>query len=306
MEPEARLLRYFLAVAAELNFTRAAQTLGIAQPALSAQIRQLEAQLGVRLLERTTRSVQLTDAGRVVQDRGPAALAGLADVWDAARRAGRGEAGRLRVAYSPSAGYETAPTLVSAVRNRYPGIDVTAEVLSTPEIVRAVRDGSIDVGLARMPEAGDGVRLRTVRLEPLGALVPADHPLAGRRDVDLAAIAEHPILMHPRSANPAQFDFVRELFGRSGLEPRFVERPVAFDPAQSMIRDGHAIGLVGVSSAEGLAAGLRWISLADSDAQLAMQLVLREGEISPAADRFERVAVATAAAAGWLNAPGHT
>jgi DNA-binding transcriptional LysR family regulator len=303
MEPEARLLRYFLAVAAELNFTRAAETLGIAQPALSAQIRQLEAQLGVRLLERTTRSVALTDAGRVVQERGPAALAALAEVWDAARRAGRGEAGRLRVAYTPSAGYETAPTLVSAVRDRYPGIEITAQVLPTPDIVRAVRDGSIDVGLARMPEAGDGVRLRTVRLEPLGALVPTDHPLAGRRDVDLAAVAEHPILMHPRSANPAQFDFVRALFARSSLEPRFVERPVAFDPTQSMIREGRAIGLVGASSADGPATGLRWIPLADSDARLAMELVMREGEISPAADRFERVAVATAAAARWLDAP---
>src|SRR3954470_24265126 len=109
MEPEARLLRYFLAVAGELDFTRAAERLGIAQPALSAQIRQLEAQLGTRLLERTTRSVQLTDAGRFVHERGPGALAALAEVWDAARRAGRGEARRLRVAYSPSAGYETAP-----------------------------------------------------------------------------------------------------------------------------------------------------------------------------------------------------
>ena len=302
MEPEARLLRYFLAVAAELNFTRAAASLGIAQPALSAQIRQLEAQLGVQLLERTTRSVRLTDAGRVVQERGPAALASLADVWDAARRAGRGESGRLRVAYSPSAGYETAPTLVSAVRERYPGIEVSAEVLPTPDIVRAVREGRIDVGVARMPEATDGVRLRTVRLEPLGALLPVGHPLAERRDVDLATIAQHPILMHPRSANPAQFDFVVALFARSGLEPRFVERPVAFDPTQSMIREGRAIGLVGTSSVEGLAAGLCWVPLADSGVRLAMQLVMRAGDVSPAADRFERVAVATAAAAGWLDA----
>jgi hypothetical protein len=114
VSPEARLLRYFLAVADELNFTRAAERLGIAQPALSAQIRQLEAQLGVQLLERTTRSVRLTDAGRAVHDRGPAALAALEDVWEAARRAGRGETGRLRIAYSASAGYDTAPRLVEA------------------------------------------------------------------------------------------------------------------------------------------------------------------------------------------------
>jgi DNA-binding transcriptional LysR family regulator len=303
MEPEARLLRYFLAVATELNFTRAAQTLGIAQPALSAQIRRLEAQLGVRLLERTTRFVELTDAGRVVQERGPAALAALSEVWEASRSAGRGEAGRLRVAYTPSAGYETAPTLVSAVRERYPGIEVTAEVLPTPEIVRAVRDGHYDVGLARMPQAAAGLRLRTVRREALGALVPDGHPLAARGEVDLAAIAEHAILMHPRSANPAQFDFVRALFGRAGLEPRFVERPVAFDPSQSMIREGRAIGLVGTSSVDGLAGGLRWVPLAGCDARLVIDLVMREGEMSPAADRFERVAVATAAAAGWLDAP---
>ena len=306
MEPEARLLRYFLAVAAELNFTRAAETLGIAQPALSAQIRQLEAQLGVRLLERTTRSVRLTDAGRVVQERGPAALAALAEVWDAARRAGRGETGRLRVAYTPSAGYETAPTLVSAVRERYPGIEVTTEVLPTPDIVRAVRDGRIDVGVARMPQATEGVRLRTVRREPLGALVPADHPLARRREVDLAAVAEHPLVMHPRVANPAQFDFIRALFGRAGLQPRLVERSVAFDPTQSMIREGRAIGLIGASAADGPAAGLRWVPLADSEARLVMELVIRAGEASPVADRFERVAVATAAAAGWLDAPSLT
>src|SRR5215211_7136078 len=119
MSPEVRLLRYFLAVADELNFTRAAEQLGIAQPALSAQIRRLEAQLDVRLLERTTRSVQLTDAGRIVHERGPAALAALERVWEAAQRAGRGETGRLRVAYSRSAGYQTAPAVVRAVRNRY-------------------------------------------------------------------------------------------------------------------------------------------------------------------------------------------
>src|SRR4051812_16345171 len=167
MEPEARLLRYFLAVAEELNFTRAAERLKIAQPALSAQIRRLESQLGVQLLERSTRSVKLTDAGRAVQERGPAALVALADVWEAARRAGRGELGRLRIAYSPSAGYETAPALVRAMRERYPDVELTAEVLPMPDLVQAVRDGRVEVGLARTPAPADGVRLRTVRLEPL-------------------------------------------------------------------------------------------------------------------------------------------
>jgi LysR family transcriptional regulator, benzoate and cis,cis-muconate-responsive activator of ben and cat genes len=301
MEPEARLLRYFLAVAAELNFTRAAERLQIAQSALSAQIRQLEAQLGVQLLERTTRTVRLTAAGEIVREHGPGALAALADVWEAARRAGRGELGRLRVAYSPSAGYETAPALVAAARERYPGVEVTAEVMATPDIVRAVREGRVDVGIARTPSGGDDVRLRTVRVEPLGVLVREEHPLAGRSKVTLADVAEHPILMHDRTANPGQYDLLTALFTRAGLTPRLVARPVAFDPTNRVIREGRAIGLVGISSMDGLAAGLRWVPLAESDAQVAIHLVLRERDLSPAADRFERLAVATAATNGWLG-----
>lgn len=300
MDPEARLLRYFLAVAQELNFTRAAESLGIAQPALSSQIRRLEAQLGVPLLERTTRSVQLTEAGRALQESGPAGLAALADVWEAARRAGRGEAGRLRIVYSPSAGYETAPRLVDALRARHPEVEIAAVVMSSAEIVRAVQDGDADVGIARTPIAAEGVRLRTVRLEPQGLIVPADHPLATRSHADLATAAEHPLLMHPREANPEHYDLVVEQFRRAGLNPRFVTRAMGFDPNMRAIRDGTGIALVGASSAEGLADDLRWIPVHDA-APLAVRLVLREREPTPVADRFERVAVAAAAAAGWLG-----
>lgn len=302
VSPEARLLRYFLAVADELNFTRAAERLRIAQPALSAQIRQLEAQLGVQLLQRTTRSVRLTDAGRALHERGPAALSALEDVWDAARRAGRGEAGRLRIAYSPSAGYETAPRLVEALCERHPDIEVTADVMRTPEIVRAVLDGRADVGVARTPNPADGVRLRTVRLERQGVLVPAGHVLASSSEVELSALAEHPILVHRRAANPAHHDLLLDLFRRKGLEPRLVERPVAFDPTQRLIREGRAIGLVGASSAAGIADGLSWVPLAEPAPRIEVQLVLREGEPPPVLDRFERVAVAFAATAGWLEA----
>jgi len=261
----------------------------------------------VQLLERTTRVVSLTDAGRALQRGGPAALAGLEQIWEAAQRAGRGEAGRLRVAYSASAGFETAPRLVQAVRDRYPDLEITAEMLATTaDVVRAVLDGRVQAGVARMPAAAEGVRMRTVRLERQGVLVAVDHPLAAAAELDLAAIVEHPILIHPRAANPAHHDFVVDLFHRAGLTPRLVHPPVAFDPSQRVIRDGRAIGLVGVSSATGVAAGLCWVPLADRSARLAVQLVLGAGELSPAADRFERVAVATAAAEGWATEPGRT
>jgi hypothetical protein len=106
--------------------------------------------------------------------------------------------------------------------------------------------------------------------------------------------------MHPRAANPAHFDFVSALFRDAGLQPQLAERPVAFDPTHQIIREGRAAGLVGESSAEGLPAGLRWIPLA-LPVHVEVALLVREAEPPPAADRFERLAVAHAAAAGWLG-----
>jgi DNA-binding transcriptional LysR family regulator len=298
--PEARLLRYFLAVAEEGNFTRAAARLHIAQPALSTQIRRLESQLGVRLLVRTTRVVEITEAGQAVLERGPAALAALEDVWESARRAGRGELGRLRLLYSASTGYGTVPQLVEALCDRYPQIHVGAEVMRTPDIAQAVADGRADVGVARMPAPLAGVRLRPLRQEPRGLLFSADHPLAGAEAADLAAVADYPVLVHAREANPAHYDELMELFERAGLRPEFVERPVSFDPTRRLLRGGRAVGVVGRPSAEDLADSLRWVPLTDVP-PLLVQLVLPTLAVSPPAARFEEVAQATAEREGWLT-----
>ncbi|MER5462932.1 MULTISPECIES: LysR family transcriptional regulator [unclassified Streptomyces] len=300
MIPEARLLRYFLAVAEERNFTRAAERLHIAQPSLSAQIRRLESQLGVRLLERTTRVVRLTEAGRAVQERGPAALAALFEVWDAARRAGRGELGRIRIVYSASTGYGTVPHLVESLHRHHPDIEVSAEMLRTPDIGPAVLEGRADVGIARTPEPAGGVRVRPLRWERRGILVAAGHPLAAAAPgVHPAAIAAFPVLAHPREANPAHYDELVELFRRAGVRPRLVERPVAFDPTQRVLRDAETVALVGEASADGLSPWLRWLPLAEPHDRLLVALVLPD-PAPPSAERFERVALEAAAEAGWL------
>ncbi|AYG78446.1 HTH-type transcriptional regulator BenM [Streptomyces hundungensis] len=303
MMPEARLLRYFLAVAEETSFTRAAARLHIAQPALSAQIRLLESRLGVRLLFRTTRVVRLTDAGRAVQERGAAALAALDDVWDAAQRAGRGELGRLRLVYSASTGYGTVPELVEAVRREYPEIQVSAEVLSTPDIAHAVLDGRADAGVARAAEPVPGVRLRPVRRERRGILVSREHPLAATPDgcgVTLAAVARFPVLVHGREANPGHYDGLLGLFRQAEIEPRLTERSVSFDPTQRPLRDGDAVGLVGEAVGQDQPDWLRWMPLTGVP-PLEAQLVLPEVAVTPTAARFEEAAVATARQRGWIE-----
>lgn len=299
MEPETRLLRYFLAVAEELNFTRAADKLHIAQPSLSAQIRQLETQIGVPLLRRSTRAVSLTEAGQALADRGPAALSGMEQAWESARQVGRGDVGTLRMAYPLSAGYDTAPRLVEALNDAYPRITVTIEVLPTPKILLAVRDGRVDVGIARAPAPMEGVSLQPLRHDQLGILVAADHPLATRATVELTAVAQYPVVLHPRKGHPSHYDFIVGLFTSRGLQPSVVERGIAFDLSQRFVAGGTGSTLVGQSSAVGLPNNLRWIPLAEPVA-VAVALVLPAGEHPAAVKRFHQIARTHAAAHGWL------
>lgn len=300
MDPDVRLLRYFLAVAEELNFTRAAQQLHIAQPSLSAQVRRLEAQLGVRLLHRSTRSVSLTEAGRALQEHGTRALTGLEQAWQAARDAGHGVIGTLRLAYTLSAGHDTVPRLVESMHEAHPDITVSTDVLPTPQVLVAVRDGRADAGIARTPAPLDGVRLRPLRQDPEGILVAAGHPLAGAQEVDLRTVATHPVVLHPRSANPAHHDFIRGLFASRNLHPCFVERDIAFDLSQRAITEGSAVALVGHSAAIRLPPDVHWIPLAEP-ILVTVALVLPAGDQTAITDHFTQVALAHAAAHGWLD-----
>ncbi|GGB25968.1 LysR family transcriptional regulator [Flexivirga endophytica] len=300
MEPETRLLRYFLAVADELNFTRAAKRLHIAQPTLSAQIRQLESQLGVALLRRNTRAVSLTEAGRTLADEGAMGLAAMQHAWETARQVGRGEAGTLRLAYPLSAARDTAPRLIHAVHETHPGISVTTEVVPTPTVLRSVRDGRADVGLAREARPLKGVQLQPLRRDPIGVLVATTHPLAAQETVGLAAVASRPLALHPRTANPAHHDFVLSLFTDRGLQPELLERDIAFDFNHEFIADGAATALIGRSSAHGLPAGIRWIPL-DESVTVTVMLVLPMVDRPPTSRTFEQLAIAHAREHHWVH-----
>ncbi len=300
MKPESRMLQHFLVVAEELNFTRAAGRLGIAQSALSAQIRQLERRLGTPLLTRTTRSVELTDAGRALVEHGPRALAALDLAWDAATRAGSGRPALFRLGYSPSTGYETAPRLVTLMSERYPALEITTTGMPTGRLVNEVLAGNLDAGIARMPEEHSRLRSRTIRVDRAGALVPSNHPLAGLAEVSVEQLVGVPILIHDRAANPAHYDAVLAMFAAVGRRPTLVRGPVDFDPNQRTIRSGAGIGLVGLSATAGLSQSLRWVPLSAPAPSFTVRLVLPSSNSTVAADQFERLATELAGEAGWV------
>jgi DNA-binding transcriptional LysR family regulator len=297
---DLRRLQYFVAVAQERNFTRAAERLHVAQPALSRQVRLLEQELGVELLHRTTHQFELTEAGAFLLERGPVLLDAADELWRNVRTYGTGERGGVLIAYGGSASYETAPRLVRSLTERHPGIAVTTAVKSVDEIVAGLRGGSIGLGLVRCAAQTTDLEMRTIRLERQGLLIRRDHRLASRSGVSIEDLADHPLLLHPRDANPGHYDAVLALCREQGFEPRVLLRTLSFDLAYTPVLRGEAVAVIGESSSSlGLPEELIWLPLSPP-ASFPVSLLARRHNRSPAVNRLLDAAAAICGELGWI------
>jgi len=244
MDLEPRLLRYFLAVANELHFGRAAARLYISQPSLSNQIRALERTLGTDLFVRTSRQVELTPAGRALLEEAPLALAALERAAERARLAGEGVAGAVRLGYSPMAGYETLGAILAAVEHDSPNVTVVASESFSGQIPGRVLAGELDAGLALFPEPMRGVRSELLRMEPLALLLGDGHPLAEEDPIPISRLERETLLLFPRELAPTYYDRVIAACEQAGFQPRV--KTFADPPPQAMVarlRATHEVGL---------------------------------------------------------------
>lgn len=222
---ELRQLRYFVAVAEELHFRRAAARLHMSQPPLSQQIAALETELGCRLLARTRRQVELTPAGTAFLRDARALLADLEDAASHARALGEGLSGVLRVSFVGSALFSIVPTLVQRFRQIRPGVSLELRESSTVDQLRALQSGAIDAGLVRPPlQPPPGIRLEPIAAEPTIAAVPADHPLARLRRIPLARLAAEPIVLFSREQAPGFHDLIVNRLAATGGASNIVQR----------------------------------------------------------------------------------
>ena len=296
---DLRRLQYFVAVAQERNFTRAAERLHVAQPALSRQVRLLEQELGTELLHRTTHEVELTEAGEFLLRHGPRLLSAADDLWRNVRAYGDGDRGGVVLAYGASASYETAPQLVHALAERQPEIVITTAVKAVAEIVAGVGEGSIDIGLVRCPPPTTGIDVHPVRRERQGLLLRRDHVLATQSQISVAALAGDRLLLHPREANPGHYDAVIALCREHGVEPPVALRTMSFDLGYGPIQRAEAVAIVGESSRLGLPDDLRWVPLSP-EVRLDVSFLVRSHNRSPAVDRILGTAPRVAAELGWM------
>jgi DNA-binding transcriptional LysR family regulator len=215
-EPELRHLRTFVAVAEELHFTRAAEKLHMAQQALSAQIRNLEASLEVKLFDRTTRRVELTDAGRTLLAHAMPLLASASRAWDEVARAGAGEVGQVSVSYAPTARREILPRLLREFHDRYPRLEVrTCEVWWGTE---AIIEGIADVAITRAPAPEDSDIVTVAIAESaLGVVLGSSHPLAQHDGVAVEQLGSEAIELPARRFSPDFHDLILATFRSRGF-----------------------------------------------------------------------------------------
>lgn len=218
---ELRHLRYFRAVAEELHFGRAAERLHIAQPPLSQQIMQLERELGVALLTRTTRNVELTPSGEDYLKRVVAILDAVEDAGDHARRVADGTEGRLTIGCVGSATYSLLPQLVRTIGDVLPGVDVRVrgEMLA-PAQLRALVAGAIDLALLRPPVLEPGIATETVRQDRLLAALPAGHRLAHRKRLTVADLRDEDFVAHAGAGRSVMGSVLSTACAEAGFIPR--------------------------------------------------------------------------------------
>src|SRR5262245_31720636 len=219
---EFRHLRYFVAVAEELHFGRAAARLGIAQPPLSQQIRQLEQELEVTLFTRTKRRVELTQAGHMFLDDAREVLARAERAVRTAQRAGRGEIGQLAIGFVPSADLDILPRVLSVWRTSCPDVEVTLHELLSGAQVAAQHAGTIQIGFLRLPVDETGLLIEPIQREPLLAALPRTHRLAGSPSVRLGDLAGDTMVLFTRDVAPGYYDVFIAACRRAGFTPRLL------------------------------------------------------------------------------------
>lgn len=295
---EIRQLTCFVAVAEERHFGRAAERLHMAQPALSLLIRQLEENLGARLLDRTTRRVDLTPAGQELLDRGRRVLHDLELLEADVRREGDSSAGVLRLGFAGAAAYDVVPELARAVREGLPGVTLSLRgELPSPALESGLRDGSLDAALLHPPVASPGIRHRVVGREPLVVALPVDAPLTARPSVGVGALEGLPVVAHPPGSPLHRA--AQELFLAAGLPLRIGQ--VAQDTASmlSLVAAGGGVALVPASVR---ALQLREVVYAELEGSPQIDLALAWRD----EDRSARLRAFLDVALGWVDSAGAT
>lgn len=288
MNIELRHLRYFVAVAEELHFGRAAARLNISQPPLSQQIQLLEQQVGARLLARTNRSVALTAAGKQFLADSRHILSLVNDAAARAERLHQGEAGELRIGFTSSAPFILAVSdTLSLFRQEYPDLHLQTREMNTREQLAPLSEGALDLGLLRNTPLPETLHHEVVLREPLMALIPRKHPLAQKPVVSLAELAKEPFVFFDPHVGTGLYDDILGMMRRYHLTPAITQEVGEAMTIIGLVAAGLGVSILPASFKKVQLSEMCWLPIAEEDAVSEMWLVWsKHHEQSQAAIHF--------------------
>lgn len=286
---ELRHLRYFIAVARELSFTRASAKLRIAQPALSRQVHDLEDEIGVDLLHRGPRGVSLTAEGQLFLTEAQRLIKNADEAVGKTRALARGEYGELNVGYSPMAAAGILPAALANFQEKTPGVKVTLHDLAGDELTTGLLNGSLH--LAMMAERTDmtaiGLQYEELRRYKVCVAMAPDHPLARKRSLRVAQAAAEPLVVFRRSDYSGYHTLLERVFAPRGLKPRIA---VECDSGGSLVTElevGHGIALVGEVFRQFAGKRLAYRRFSDSEESHGVGIArAAKGDVTPAGEKF--------------------
>jgi DNA-binding transcriptional LysR family regulator len=293
MAVELRHIRYFLAVAEERHFTRAAAKVGIGQPPLSQQIKDLEREVGAALFHRLAHGAELTEAGK-------AFLAGVKEMpliaeraSMGARRAARGETGSLRVGFTATATFNVVvPSAIRTFRHAYPEIYLTLEEATTTRLVVGLREGTLDVVFLRPGTPGaEELQLRRLPDESMVVALPERHPAAALEEIDLAMLKDDPFLLFPRETAPMVYDTVVDACRKAGFEPVIGQFAPHYSSIVNLVAAELGVSIVPASMMQVSVTGAAYRRIAGQSVTAPLALAFRRGETSPVVRNFIAQAV---------------
>ena len=301
---ELRHLRYFAALGRELNFSRAAEQLHIAQPPLSRQIRQLEDELGAELVDRGARPLRLTPAGLFFHAQALQVLERLDAVRQATQRIARGRRTWFSIGFVPSTLYGALPEVIRQFREARPDVEVGLSELTTVEQLEALHAGRIDVGFGRLRIDDARIAGEVVREEAVVAALPSGHRLARRKRASLADLAGEPLLLYPSTPRPSYADQVLDMFRSRGLAPQVALEANEMQTAIGLVVAGIGYALV-PQSVQGLhREGLVYLPLAERGVTSPVIMNCRAGDASALVAQFRALVAAVVRGAPARPAAG--
>ncbi|MEO1132703.1 MAG: LysR family transcriptional regulator [Cyanobacteria bacterium J06639_1] len=282
-------LHYFVAVAEELHFGKAAARLQITQPALSRQVHKLETELGIELLKRTKRTVELTEAGAAFLGEIRQALQQVDAAVRVARRVARGEVGSLRITFTPSSMHTVLPNILKQFRDRYPDIELVMTEICTLGQVNALKTEAIDLGFLHPPIDASFLDLHSLQGERLLVALPHTHALAHQPQIPLKLLATESFIMHPREEGPVLYDRFLSMCRQAGFEPQIVYEDVKHQTRIGLVAAGMGLTFVPESLQKAGLTGISYCSLVGESLELQLAVAWRRHHVSPVVEGFLRV-----------------